>query len=223
MLRMEYFVKNHIPAPEGGGQVRVLDVGSYDVNGNYRRLFDGERFSYTGLDVSEGPNVDIVPKSVYRWAEIESGSFDVVISGQAMEHIEFFWVTAAEMARVLRPGGLMCLIMPRGFPLHRYPVDCYRFDADGMVAIARFCNLTPLHASTDMRPEGAPRKGWHKYRLEDSMLIASKPEGWSGTVDAGSYEYRPADMTALTVGFVPGAVSWRRLARRLFERAAWYL
>ena len=36
MLRMEWFVKNYVPQDK---KVRVLDVGSYDVNGSYKELF----------------------------------------------------------------------------------------------------------------------------------------------------------------------------------------
>lgn len=33
-------------------------------------------------------------KNPYDWQEIETDSFDLVISGQAFEHIEFFWITS---------------------------------------------------------------------------------------------------------------------------------
>ncbi len=56
------------------------------------------------------------------------------------------------MIRALRPYGLLCIVVPRGFIRHRHPVDCYRFDADGMVTIARYCNITPLHVSTNLSP-----------------------------------------------------------------------
>jgi hypothetical protein len=42
---------------------RVLDVGSLDVNGNNRYLFDN--CEYTGIDIGNGKNVDIV------WCEHE--------------------------------------------------------------------------------------------------------------------------------------------------------
>lgn len=77
--------------------------------------------------MEEGPNVDVVLKNPYDWDAIESDSFDLVISGQAFEHIEFFWKTMEEMTRVLKKDGLLCLIAPNGFGEHRYPVDCYRF------------------------------------------------------------------------------------------------
>lgn len=52
--------------------------------------------------MEEGPNVDVVLKNPYDWDAIESDSFDLVISGQAFEHIEFFWKTMEEMTRVLK-------------------------------------------------------------------------------------------------------------------------
>ena len=37
---------------------KILDVGSYDVNGTMKPIF--EKGQYIGLDMEEGPNVDIV-------------------------------------------------------------------------------------------------------------------------------------------------------------------
>ncbi len=44
---------------------------------------------YTGLDMAAGNNVDIVLRTPYVWHEVASGSADVVISGQAFEHIPY--------------------------------------------------------------------------------------------------------------------------------------
>lgn len=199
LRRMAWFVDMWLkPA---GRPLRVLDVGSCEVaGGSYRRFFPAGRFEYTGLDMAAGKNVDITPELPYHWPELSPDSFDVVISGQAFEHMEFFWLAALEMARVLRPDGLLCLIAPRGFARHRYPVDCYRFDADGMLAIARWCNLEPLHISTDMAPPGAS-PDWHIENCEDSLLVARKPQGWSGPIRADEYKFSPADMESLAGGF----------------------
>jgi SAM-dependent methyltransferase len=106
--------------------LKIADLGSYDVNGSYRSLFSESAWFYQGLDVSAGPNVDIVLNDPYSWRALSSNSIDVVISGQAFEHIEFFWLTALELSRVLKPGGLCCLIVPSGGHEHRYPVYCWR-------------------------------------------------------------------------------------------------
>ena len=90
MERMRWFANNYLDSTK---QLEILDVGSYDVNGSYREIFAEVGFKYVGLDMEAGPNVDIVPKSTYIWSEINDDHFDTVISGQALEHIEFFWIT----------------------------------------------------------------------------------------------------------------------------------
>lgn len=113
------------------GEASVLDVGSFDVNGTYRPLVEGFGYQYTGLDVVAGPNVDVVSPDPYGFP-FEDGTFDVVISGSTMEHVEAIWRWVPELARVLRPGGLLAIVTHWSFPEHRYPVDCWRIMPDGM-------------------------------------------------------------------------------------------
>lgn len=133
----------------------VADLGSYDVNGSYRPLFDRPQWRYTGVDLVAGPNVDCVLTSPYR-LPFGSGSLDVFVSGQAFEHIEFFWLTWLEMARTLKPGGLIFLVAPSRGPEHRYPVDCWRFYPDGFAALAKYASIELLECSTDWAPDAAP-------------------------------------------------------------------
>jgi SAM-dependent methyltransferase len=119
----------------------VLDVGSMDVNGSYKPIFSHPGICYVGLDMAAGNNVDIVTHDPYRYP-LEDGVADCVISGQALEHSEFFWEAFREMVRVLRPGGLLCLIVPSTGPIHRYPVDCYRFYPDSLAALAKWAGAS---------------------------------------------------------------------------------
>ena len=102
-----------------GRGARVLDVGSYDVNGTYRPLVEGRGWEYTGLDVAAGPNVDVVTADAYRFP-FEDGAFDVVLTGSTMEHVEAIWRWVPELARVLKPGGLLAIVTHWSFPEHRY-------------------------------------------------------------------------------------------------------
>ena len=131
--------------------LHALDIGSYDVNGSYRTLFGQPQWRYTGVDLEAGPGVDVVLDSPYR-LPMASGSIDVIVSGQAFEHVEHFWMTWLEMQRVLRPGGLIFLIAPSRGPEHRYPQDCWRFYPDGYRALAKLGDFELLEVQTDWEP-----------------------------------------------------------------------
>jgi len=135
--------------------INVLDIGSYDVNGSYKQFFSKPGWKYTGVDLAAGPNVDVVLTSPYRFP-IKSYSIDVIVSGQAFEHIEYFWLSWLEMARMVRPGGLIFLLAPsRGYE-HRHPQDCWRFYPDSYKALANYANMELLEVKTDWTPHPDP-------------------------------------------------------------------
>ena len=54
---MQRLVSTHL-AP--GSALKVVDIGSFDVNGSYRTLFTDPGWQYTGVDLEAGPGVDVV-------------------------------------------------------------------------------------------------------------------------------------------------------------------
>jgi SAM-dependent methyltransferase len=128
-----------------GEKLTVVEIGSEEFNGAYREIFSDKRFSYIGCDRAPGPGVDIVLDDPYR-LPLPDASADFVISGQMLEHCEFFWLSFGEMLRVLKPDGYLFLIAPSGGPIHNYPVDCYRFYPDAFRALAKYsgCQLLDL-------------------------------------------------------------------------------
>ncbi|KPU44251.1 hypothetical protein OXPF_24190 [Oxobacter pfennigii] len=171
-LKMEKFVAKYL-SDYTDKEIKIIDIGSQDVNGSYKPLFDNPKWEYYGCDMEEGNNVDIVLKDVYNWKEVKSDSFDVVVSGQAFEHIEYFWATMLEISRVAKYGGLLCIIAPSAGVEHRYPVDCWRYYPDGFRALARYSGLEVLEVYTDWYPIDYPDRGeiW-----KDSVLICKKPD-----------------------------------------------
>ena len=197
MLRMKWFVENYLADI---GESIVLDIGSYSVNRHdtYRRLFN--KHKYIGVDISDGPNVDIALASPYVWNEIYDNYCDVLISGQTFEHIEFPWITMEQITRVVKPGGLICIIAPSCSRNHRYPVDCYRYFDDGMVALAKYAGLEIIHVSTDLAPKKA-HVDW--YLGADTMLIARKPMNFlHKKIDLLNYKLEPSDLSNLNSGFL---------------------
>ncbi len=170
MLRMKWFIDNYVE--EGK---RVLDVGSYDVNGNYRGLFAGKNIEYVGLDIEAGPNVDIVMDEPYSWHSIEDESFDYIISGQAFEHIEYPWLTIKEIYKKLKMGGIICVTAPNSTREHRYPYDCYRYFSDGLAALAKWAGFKVLDVSVSGIPERNVSPDWYNED-NDALIIAIKSQ-----------------------------------------------
>lgn len=179
MARMEWFVNNYVK-----NEGTVLDVGSYDVNGCFRGLFDCKKVNYIGLDIEMGPNVDIVPQNPYVWNEIENESCDWVISGCAFEHIEYPWLTMQEIYKKLKNGGVACIIAPNFCNEHKYPKDCWRFFSDGLIALAKYAGLQVINATVAGVPDLNVEKRWDD-RINDASIIAVKS---SETVNVDNYK-----------------------------------
>ena len=161
--------------PQATEPLIILDLGSQDIRGSYRPIFDRPPWRYVGVDITPGKNVELVIRDPYNWRELKSNSTDVLISGQTFEHTEFFWETAEEIERILKPNGLCCIIAPWTGPVHRYPLDCWRMNCDGMLAIARYAGLEVLEAWTqtsDSPKYDADSNQWH-----ESIFVARKPAG----------------------------------------------
>jgi SAM-dependent methyltransferase len=131
-------------------RINVVDIGGANVNGSYADIFSGSEFFYQAVDISPNENVDIVLDDPYQLPLAED-SVDIIISGQAFEHVEFFWLLFEEMIRVLKPDGLVILIAPSAGAIHRYPVDCYRFYPDAYHALAKYCKCEVVEVFHDNR------------------------------------------------------------------------
>lgn len=111
-------------------KLKVVDVGSFDVNGTYKTLMPND-WEYIGVDIIEGKNVDIVMKDPYT-LPFEDNSINIIISGQCLEHVQKPWELVKEMWRVLDPGGHCFITAPSKMHLHSYPHDYWRFHPEGM-------------------------------------------------------------------------------------------
>lgn len=83
-------------------QSRVLEFGSYNVNGSIRALFQ-DAAEYIGIDIRHGPDVDVVADAATICG---LGEFDVVVSCEVLEHTEDPEGIIAAAYRSLKPGGI---------------------------------------------------------------------------------------------------------------------
>jgi SAM-dependent methyltransferase len=82
----------------------VLEIGSYDVNGSVRPMF-ASASRYVGVDLTEGPGVDLV--GFGNELDHPDGSYDITLSGECFEHDRHWRETFQNMVRMTRPGGLV--------------------------------------------------------------------------------------------------------------------
>lgn len=90
--------------PELVAGARVLEIGSYDVNGSMRTVFSAAG-EYVGVDLTEGPGVDVV--GFGHEVQQPDHSYDLTVSGECFEHDPHWHETFANMVRLTRPGGVV--------------------------------------------------------------------------------------------------------------------
>lgn len=110
----------------------VLEIGSRNVVSE--RLW--EQFipncSYTGFDVLEGDNVDVVGDVHKLSCYFSPDSFDLVISHAVLEHLAMPWIAAEEIARVLKVGGYIAVETHFSFSEHELPWHFFQFNANAL-------------------------------------------------------------------------------------------
>jgi SAM-dependent methyltransferase len=125
--------------------VDTLEIGSRNINGSPRCFFTG---SYVGLDMIDGPDVDVVGFAAAL--PFADASFDCVVCTEMLEHDPTPWLTLPEIARVLRPGGVVILTARGiGYPLHGFPDDYWRFTASSFRHLFELAGLRVVETRLD--------------------------------------------------------------------------
>ena len=162
LYTMKKFVRTYVDPL--GEKLKILEVGSKDVNRpeknmRFRRYFD-PKWEFIGLDIESGENVDIVSEHPYKYP-FPDNHFDVVISGNTLEHVPDLQAIVNEIARV--SNNLVCIIVPNYREFHEDPIDCWRIMPDGMRFLMEGAGLKVLECR---------RVGGEK--LVDTIGIAKK-------------------------------------------------
>ena len=86
--------------------INVLEIGSLDVNGNIRNLFDFTN-EYTGIDLEKGPNVDLVLNGT-NINELNT-NFDIIISCECFEHAKDWKLIFEKMCQISKPNSFIVI------------------------------------------------------------------------------------------------------------------
>jgi SAM-dependent methyltransferase len=178
------------------GKVKILEVGSLDVNGSLRSV-KPTYSEYTGVDFQKGDGVDIVLQTADR-LPFEDNTFDAVVCSSVYEHAEFFWALHLECLRVLKSTGLLYVNAPSNGVIHRYPVDSWRFYPDAGASLTAWANkngykslLLESFMGSSMGPS-AVKEVWNDYiavYLKDELHSQSHKERIVDSIDNVWFAY----------------------------------
>ncbi|MBN2180324.1 MAG: methyltransferase domain-containing protein [Sedimentisphaerales bacterium] len=114
-----------------------LEVGSKDYGStqNLRSLFSGGG-EYIGIDMEDGPGVDIVLDMTADFNKIDvklgKKRFGSIFCLSVLEHCDNPFKMAANLTSLLKPGGKICISAPFAWQIHGYPNDYWRFTPEGV-------------------------------------------------------------------------------------------
>lgn len=94
---------------------RALEVGGRTNQNSLLRfplLADAERVCVNLEPVKSRHGIQAIKANANAMDMFDDDSFDLVMSNAMLEHDPFFWLSLAEMRRVLKPGGLLIVGVP---------------------------------------------------------------------------------------------------------------
>ena len=95
----------------------ILEIGSLNINGGVRHFFEPWIDTYTGIDVQEGPGVDVVANATeYSNPEF----YDIIVTNETFEHTRDWREIIQRSYKNLSPtNGLFIATMAgEGRPVH---------------------------------------------------------------------------------------------------------
>ena len=135
--QMDFVHKLKLRYPTSFFQAKVLEIGSLNINGTIRMFFT--ECDYLGIDVGEGPGVDLVSEG--QSLNHSDNTYDTSASCECFEHNPYWIETFNNMHRMTKPNGLVFMS----------------------------CATTgrPEHGTTRTSPRDSPLtigKGWEYYK-----------------------------------------------------------
>lgn len=114
-----------------------LEVGSKDYGStqDLRSLF-AAKDEYVGVDMEDGPGVDIVLDLTADFDQIDATlngrRFGTIFCLSVLEHCEHPFKMAENLTLLLKRNGCICISVPFAWQIHGYPSDYWRFTPEGV-------------------------------------------------------------------------------------------
>jgi SAM-dependent methyltransferase len=110
---------------------RVLEIGPDAFPSTFKKAVNNDSIDWQTLDIYKSEQLTYATDNEYKFP-VPDNTFDIVLSGQVIEHVRKIWVWIKELNRVCKVGGKVITIAPTSWPYHEAPIDCWRIFPEGM-------------------------------------------------------------------------------------------
>jgi SAM-dependent methyltransferase len=122
-------------------QGRVLDLGG-DTRSQYQRLFRGT-FSIETLNMDSKTRPDVIA-DLEKPLPLNDASYNGALLINVLEHVFEYRQLLGECARILKPGGIIVVVVPFIFPYHASPSDFHRYTFETLQRALSFAGFSQV-------------------------------------------------------------------------------
>ena len=161
------YLKHWVPKVDGP----VLEIGSkdYGSTSSFREFYAG--CEYVGVDMSEGKGVDVVADLTQSTGTLPENHFGLGICCSVLEHVQKPWLFAANLTRLIRPGGLLYMSVPWVWRYHAYPDDYFRFSHRGVTTLFEEFEWSSIFYSSTTTDEFVELHDGNVEGIDNKMAI----------------------------------------------------
>ena len=114
--------------------LKVLEIGPDDFPSTYESACRERVTVWDTIDMKEDSRLTFQSTGEYNFP-IPDKAYDIILSGNVMEHVRKPWIWIKEVARVCKLGGMVITLNPVSWSYHEAPIDCWRAYPEGMKAL----------------------------------------------------------------------------------------
>jgi len=150
--------------------MRILEIGPDKFPSSYKTIVGIDSINWDTLDIYKNPNLTYSATEELHYP-IQDNQYDIILSGNVLEHVPKVWIWIKELARICKEGGLIITVNPVYLGYHPHPVDCWRAFPEGMKALYEEAGIKVILLLYETLDVLNPR---YTLRMENSLCSKTR-------------------------------------------------